>query len=145
VAKPEPEPKPKPNAEHIASIRRLLESLESEKQLGQAIGIDRLTPHIAFDEIQRLPSDLIHRLHRLLVAPAPTEAPLRQTIIETVKDALKLRNLDPTTTFQSYGLDSISAMVVSTRLEKKLKRSVKAQWLMEHCTVEALTQRLSAS
>jgi len=36
-------------------------------------------------------------------------------------------------------------MVLSTRLERKLQRSVQPQWLIESCTVEALARRLASA
>jgi acyl carrier protein len=57
---------------------------------------------------------------------------------------LKLKSLSASRPFQDYGLDSISAMVLATRLEKKLKRELPPQWLIEFPTVDALSRHLVA-
>jgi acyl carrier protein len=45
---------------------------------------------------------------------------------------------------QNYGLDSISATVLATRLEKQLKLEIRPQWLIEFPTIEALARHLTA-
>jgi acyl carrier protein len=61
-----------------------------------------------------------------------------------VMEVLKLKDIASDQPFQDYGLDSISAMVLATRLEKKLKRQVQPQWLIDFSTVESLSEYLTA-
>ncbi|CAM2069617.1 SDR family NAD(P)-dependent oxidoreductase [Sulfidibacter corallicola] len=65
-----------------------------------------------------------------------------RVIRETLSEVLKLSQVDERQSFQNYGLDSISGMQFSTRLEKKLKCEVQPQWLLEFSTVETLSQHL---
>ncbi|MEX2631027.1 MAG: SDR family NAD(P)-dependent oxidoreductase [Tistlia sp.] len=146
-----------------------LERWEAEKRAGRAVPPREITAVVGLPEIRRLAPALIHRLHALLFgaaapvaegAPVETPAAVRtpaesapaesaptesaRVIAETVREVLKLKTLDPAQPFQSYGLDSISAMVLSTRLEKRLGRELPPQWLIEHPTVERLSRHLAA-
>jgi len=127
---------------------------EAEKQSGSEITVDKIIAVISFDDIQALPAELIHRIYQLLFSNTLTvlpqspqdsqdkEAELRQLIIKTVSDVLKLTDIDVRKPFQNYGLDSISAMVLATRLEKQLQQLVEARWLVDFSTVETLSRHL---
>ena len=65
-------------------------------------------------------------------------------INKTVCEVLKLSQLDPRKPFQNYGLDSISAMVVATRLEKQLQQDIQPRWLIDFSTVETLSAHLQS-
>ncbi|WP_349594246.1 SDR family NAD(P)-dependent oxidoreductase [Azospirillum argentinense] len=142
------------------------------QRIAEVIGLDeirRLEPHL----IQRIHAllrvdgglgsnqgDDPEPAPRAAVAPAPVEAAvevavqsavqaarpdgLAGVIAETVREVLKLKSIESDQSFQSYGLDSISAMVLATRLDKKLTAPVPPQWFIEHCTVEALSRHLAA-
>jgi len=154
--------------QHPAEIRdpatiapSLLENLlahlaqwEAEKQSGSEITVDKIIAVISFDDIQSLPPELIHRIYQLLFGNTLTaltqspeqgqdkEAGIIQLIIKTVSDVLKLTDIDIRKPFQNYGLDSISAMVLATRLEKQLQFPVQARWLVDFSTVETLSRHL---
>ena len=61
-----------------------------------------------------------------------------------MKEVLKLKSLDSGQPFQNYGLDSISATILATRLEKRLQREMSPRWLIEFPTVETLSRHLIA-
>jgi len=132
-------------------IRRHIEALKVEKLAGVEISIEDITDVVGLDEIRRLEPALIHEIHALLFGAQATTAPARPTdtdyarvIATAVKDVLKLKSLDPTQPFQNYGLDSISATILATRLEKRLAREIPPQWLIEFASVEALSHHLRA-
>ena len=66
-----------------------------------------------------------------------------QVIRDLVMQVLQIEALDNEKPLQDYGLDSIMAMRLSTRLEKKLNREVKPHLLIEFPTVKALAKYLS--
>jgi acyl transferase domain-containing protein/acyl carrier protein/NAD(P)-dependent dehydrogenase (short-subunit alcohol dehydrogenase family)/1,4-dihydroxy-2-naphthoyl-CoA synthase/SAM-dependent methyltransferase len=122
---------------------------EVEHRLGRAITIERVMAVVGLEDIRQLPPALIHRLHRLLFGAVSAVAPgaainYPDVIAATVREVLKLKTIDPAQPFQNYGLDSISAMVLATRLEKKLGREILPQWLIESPTVEKLAHYLAA-
>ncbi|MEE7626363.1 SDR family NAD(P)-dependent oxidoreductase [Methylobacter sp. Wu8] len=132
------------------SILHHLDQWEAEKRSGLEVPVYRITDVISLDRIKHLEPNLIHRIHKLLFAgvaqPAAQEQPvdMAQVITNTVLEVLKLKSFDSTQPFQNYGLDSISAMVLATRLEKRLKQPVQPQWLIDFSTVETLSRHLTA-
>jgi len=134
------------------ALRQQIDRWEAAHRKGQGLSAAQLAQVIGLDEIRKLEPALIHRIHGLLQPPVPPPAvaaddPAQAVVAlvsDTVVEVLKLRRLAPGQTFQSQGLDSISAMVVATRLEKKLGRAVQAGWLVEHCTAQALARHLLA-
>jgi acyl transferase domain-containing protein/enoyl-CoA hydratase/carnithine racemase/acyl carrier protein/NAD(P)-dependent dehydrogenase (short-subunit alcohol dehydrogenase family) len=138
---------PAPTSE---TIRQHIEALKADKRAGVEISIEDITDVIGLDEIRRLDPALIHEIHALLFGTqaAPTARPAgtdyARVIVTAVKEVLKLKSLDPAQPFQNYGLDSISATILATRLEKRLAREVPPQWLIEFPTVEALSHHLRA-
>jgi acyl carrier protein len=144
--------RPAPDLKAVAgeSILQHLERWEADRHAGRKVPVQTIMAVMGLDEIKRLDPSLIHRIHRLLFAGAePKSAPgdvvdCAGVITTTVMEVLKLKSLNPSKPFQDYGLDSISAMVLATRLEKKLKRELPPQWLIEFPTVDALSRHLSA-
>jgi len=144
--------KPEAPAENVPenSILHHLDQWEAEKRSGLEVPVYRITDVISLDRIKHLEPNLIHRIHKLLFAgvaqPAAQEeaVDMAQVITNTVLEVLKLKNFDPAQPFQNYGLDSISAMVLATRLEKRLKQPVQPQWLIDFSTVETLSRHLTA-
>lgn len=141
-----------------------LDRWEAEKRAGLEMSVQKLTEVIKLEQIRDLDAALIHRIHKLLFAgssqlpaaqtgqalPAVAASPqgqgdeLAQLISQTVMEVLKLKSIDTTASFQDYGLDSISAMVLATRLEKRLQQQVQPQWLIDYATVTALTGYLAS-
>mgnify|MGYP001582838668 FL=1 len=57
-------------------------------------------------------------------------------------DILELRSVSPDEPFQNYGLDSIVAMKLVTRLERQLQLTIEPRWLIDFPTVSALATHL---
>jgi acyl transferase domain-containing protein/enoyl-CoA hydratase/carnithine racemase/acyl carrier protein len=153
-----PSDRPKASAKAFSepSFLHHLDRWEAERLAGLDVSIHKITEVISLDQIKNLGPALIHRVHKLLFGAASQQAAqqagqaaeqppeLPQVIARTVMEVLKLKDISPTQAFQNYGLDSISAMVLATRLEKRLKLQVQAQWLIEYSTVDSLSQHLAA-
>ncbi|MDO9105376.1 MAG: SDR family NAD(P)-dependent oxidoreductase [Methylovulum sp.] len=150
---------PVANDEEASPVSKLLAQLtlwEAAKQPGMEFPVSMITDVISFDEIQRLEPDVIHRIYQLMFAQEgfagvtaaitehpPAEQPdISHIITKTLAEVLKLNDVDHRQSFQNYGLDSISAMVLATRLEKKLQQSVQPRWLIDFSTVESLSRHL---
>jgi acyl transferase domain-containing protein/enoyl-CoA hydratase/carnithine racemase/aryl carrier-like protein/SAM-dependent methyltransferase len=127
-----------------------LDRWEAEKRAGATISVQSVTEVIGLDEIKSLDPSLIRRIHALLFGAvaeaAPSTAPRDYThaITTTVMGVLKLKTVSPEQPLQNYGLDSISATVLATRLEKMLEIEIRPQWLIEFPTIEALSRHLMA-
>ncbi|MDB6038626.1 MAG: hypothetical protein JWM99_2467, partial [Verrucomicrobiales bacterium] len=63
-------------------------------------------------------------------------------IRDLVIKILCLDAIDDDSTFQDYGLDSISGMQLAVRLEKRLSREVLPQWFINYPTVTTLSKRI---
>lgn len=130
----------------------LSDALARWEARGGTVPVDEVTQVVELDDIKALDPALIQRLHAVMFGPQP-ESPKPApppaatgpaAVIEaTVREVLKLRSIDPTEPFQNYGLDSISATVLATRLEKRLGAVVEPQWLIQYPTVETLARHLS--
>jgi acyl carrier protein len=133
------------------SVLTHLERWEAERRAGAVVLPQAVTAVIGLDEIKALEPALIHRIHAVLFGVAPVKSEVAAkgidyapVIAAAVKDVLKLKGLDSARAFQDYGLDSISAMVLATRLERELRREVPPQWLIEFPTVDGLARHLTA-
>ncbi|MCX7366161.1 MAG: beta-ketoacyl synthase N-terminal-like domain-containing protein [Alphaproteobacteria bacterium] len=130
------------------SILHQLDQWEAEKRAGGRIPIERILEVIGLEEIKQIDPVQIHRLHEVMFGEtaqmAQVDPPVDHAgiVAATVRDVLKLKSVDPAKPFQDYGLDSISATVLATRLEKKLKREVQPKWLIDFPTVDALVRFL---
>jgi len=123
------------------------EHLVAWESTGRALSVDELATVISIEDIKSLPPASIDRVSRLVfpeedLAPRATNGNLRELVCETLADVLHLQQVDDRETFQNYGMDSVSAMVFATRLERKLKCVVKPEWLIDHPSVEGLLCRL---
>ena len=120
----------------------------SERDLAQldAVSIDRL-----YDLLFPGGNGAVSGLDRNKPKPPPVSlvpedpAESARAIREVLCEVLELKQVDETRSFQDYGLDSISAMQMSTRLEKRLNREVPPQWMIEFPNVQELTQQLDSS
>lgn len=127
-----------------------IEQWESEKRSGAEVTVERITDVVSLEEIRTLDPSLIRRLHALMFGRAPNPAPstgqldYAQAITATVMGVLKLKTVSPEQPLQNYGLDSISATVLATRLEKMLNVEIRPQWLIEFPTIEKLSRHLTA-
>jgi acyl carrier protein len=137
-----------PRDEAHAALLRHLERWEDERRIGLEVDAARVSEVIGMDAMRALDPAVIHRIHAVLLgapAHALAEPELENAVSATLMEVLKLKSVDRTHSFQGYGLDSISATVLATRLEKKLRRRVPPQWLIEHPTVEALARHLRSA
>ncbi len=64
------------------------------------------------------------------------------TVREVLANVLKLDEVEDGQSFQNYGIESVSAMVFSTKLGKELKLDVQPQWLIEFPTVCSLSAHI---
>src|SRR5439155_3029664 len=104
---------------------------------------------ISIREVEEMTPDQVERTFRLLFPSAVQAAQPEvgngdiSTIIRNVlASVLKLREVEDKQSFQSYGLESISAMVLSTRLGKELKLDVQPEWLIEFPTIHSLAAHI---
>lgn len=124
------------------------------EQAGKPLAIETLTRYVSFDQLKQQDPVLIQRVYQLLYPdethPAaevqelsPSEPdPLARTVYETLLDVLKIKHIEPHEPFADYGLDSISAMVFSTRLEKRLDIEIPPQCLIDFPTIHTLSEHL---
>ncbi|CAM2010014.1 amino acid adenylation domain-containing protein [Acanthopleuribacter pedis] len=118
----------------------------------------RVAAVVSAEVAATLPDAIIQRLHPLLRAPSKPEpaavAPgtppqarreddLPHTVRSLLTEVLRLPAIEDDKPLQDYGLDSISAMHFSTRMEKIVQCEVQPQWLLDHPTVTALTRHLA--
>ena len=112
------------------------------------------------DDIQLLDFEAVSRLHKLLFDKQFTENKssknnikpsanslehsknVEDLIAENLIQTLKLDAADKNQTFQSYGLDSISAMNFVTSLEKVLKKEISPQWLIDFPTISSFSRHV---
>lgn len=146
-----PAPAPATLASSPVALVRHVERWEAERRAGLSVTAQSVADALGKEQIRHLDPALIARIHKLLFSgQEPAQQPHQQApdltllIRQTVMEVLKLKQIDSQQPFQSYGLDSISAMVLATRLEKQLDREVQAQWLIDFCTVERLAAHLAA-
>jgi rhizoxin synthesis polyketide synthase/nonribosomal peptide synthetase RhiB len=125
----------RPHAELVAEVASVL----------GPNGVDALD-EATLDRLDKLlcGSELARNQARAEVAPrsaAPAFAALE--IRRIVAEVLELAEVDEEQTFQNYGVDSILAMKICTRIEKSLRQEVKPQWLLDYPTVRALSQYIT--
>jgi acyl carrier protein len=143
-------------------LHHQLENWEKRKSLGNPISISTLTQHVTLEEIRQLNPSIIHRIY-LLLATETSESPLPSQVThrpksdldtaddsdlaETVRGSLavvlELPEVDPNVPFQNYGLDSITAVVLSGRLERSLNLEIPPKWFINFPTVNSLSSHLS--
>lgn len=136
-----------PRPADAVGIINLIEAWEALKRSGGHVSPRDIGEKISPEELEKLDQTLILRIHALVIGhPEPASKPesgrLMAPIRQTVMDVLKLKSLDPSKSFQSYGLDSITAMVLATRLEKVTQVPVEPQSLIQHCTLDRLSRFL---
>lgn len=137
----------------LKRVDRQLALWEAEDRHGASLSPNVLGEFFTFEEIRNLDAARVNRIHNLLFPEKGTgapsgngngDAPLSKVIRRHLFDVLKVDGLDQTTPFYEYGLDSIGAMVFSSRLGKELKREVPPSWLLEYPTVQTLAAHLES-
>lgn len=154
----------KADHEFFWKIEELIEEWERQQQYGGHLTPETLTKVFAYEVVKNLGPEQIHRVDQLLAAtPKPATAPpppvqqaaavvpepklvrsedIPQAVCEAISEVLKLQTIGEHDRFQDYGLDSISAMKLSVRLEEKLGRKVRPQWIHDFPSVGTLSRRL---
>ncbi|QDG75024.1 SDR family NAD(P)-dependent oxidoreductase [Labrenzia sp. PHM005] len=118
---------------------------EKIRSRGDLVTIEDVTSVIGLEQIRELPPAQMLRLHRIMLGPTevvPPEAEdesLPDMIAGIVCNVLKLKEIDHNTPLQNYGLDSISGMILSTRLEIALDMTVDPRTLIDHPSIAALS------
>ncbi|MBL8151877.1 MAG: KR domain-containing protein, partial [Blastocatellia bacterium] len=82
---------------------------------------------------------------RPLVDYSNNEYAIAEAIRNTVSNLLQINEINDTTSFQRYGVDSIAAIQISTRLEKELGCQIQAHWLIEFPTIKSLASHLAST
>lgn len=142
------------------ALERELGHLERARDAGslpERPHADRVAEVLAKFDVEAMPPSLLERAHGLLAAQARevaqdrppalearSRSALRDVVRQTVTEVLKLPvACDERATFQNFGIDSISAMQLATRLEKRLAMPITPQWFLEFNTVSTLTEHLA--
>jgi acyl carrier protein len=143
AARAAPMPPVRDVAHHVAQW-------EAEARAGGCVAPERITDVIGLDDLRGLDPALIGRIHAVMFGHAkpaampPTPArDYRAAITTTVMGVLKLKTVSAEQPLQNYGLDSISATVLATRLERELDLEIRPQWLIEFPTIEALARHIA--
>jgi acyl carrier protein/NADP-dependent 3-hydroxy acid dehydrogenase YdfG len=150
-------------------IETSLQRWEQQVRHGSSLRPSQISDVMSFDEIKKLPPELIDRLYKLIPdRPIPTDRSaepisVKQTIgkdivkesgdssrSESLKtqvrsiiiDLFEIDDVDDEQTFQNYGMDSVSAVRMATRLEATLHLEIKPQWLIEYPSVASLSKLL---
>lgn len=138
------------NAHRPAEIENIIRQWEQERRNGQTIGISELEKMISVEEMSTLDFALVERIYNLCfenendskLQPASTF--VLDAIRELVIDVFEITDLDNERSFHEYGLDSIMAMKLATKLEKKLKIEVSPKLFMEFPNAAELAQHLNS-
>ncbi|MFP2957513.1 beta-ketoacyl reductase [Myxococcus sp. 1LA] len=134
----------------------LLEGLrrfEEDGARGRAPSPADVAAFLADHDLEQAPSELVERAHRLLFSTPAVQAPhkpaargeeLERAVWDALTEVLKLRGEHSADqTFQSFGMDSISATQLATRLEKRLSMPILPRWFLEFSTARALIRHLA--
>jgi polyketide synthase PksN len=131
---------------------------EHRQKLGHPVSSAAIKSLLSIEDINQLDPSVLDRLYRLVCRTDDTKASVADStqasqecltngsttriIRELLADILKLTDVDDNQTFQNYGLDSITAMMLTTRLERALRREVPARLLVDFQTVQELSDYL---
>nr|WP_013933285.1 SDR family NAD(P)-dependent oxidoreductase [Pseudoalteromonas sp. SANK 73390]CBK62733.1 tmpD [Pseudoalteromonas sp. SANK 73390] len=69
---------------------------------------------------------------------------IQQTVFDTVKQTLMIDELSVDESLQYYGMDSVSAMQISSRLSKTLGKQIEPVWLVENPTINEFSNYLKS-
>jgi acyl carrier protein len=100
--------------------------------------------HLAPDLVERIDALLFTGATEVSAQPAPTAAQtgpaedLATLVHKTFAEVMRVAEIDPKTNFSSYGMDSVGAMQLATRLQKHLQQEIQPQWLIDHPTINSL-------
>nr|WP_243435927.1 acyl carrier protein [Acanthopleuribacter pedis] len=137
-----------------APVGSLEDRISRWEQAGKPLAVETLTRYVTFDQLKQQDPVLIQRVYQLLypdeASPSPDVTdtspsepePLSRLVYETLLDVLKIDHIEAHEDFADYGLDSISAMVFSTRLEKRLDMEIPPQCLIDFPNIQTLSEHL---
>jgi acyl carrier protein len=72
------------------------------------------------------------------------EVDIRSIVFETIKKALLVDDLVLNEKLQHYGMDSVSAMQISSRLSNRLGVSIEPIWLLDNPTIDLFSNYLES-
>ena len=138
------------NSEKVLSLlipkKQKKELQESKLKIGLDINYENLTRHFSYDELQGLSDKEVNRLYDILEGNTKGNVKVNSTTYKTLEKIFTvLFNLDflnSKESFQNNGMDSVSAMRFSLRIEKELKIKIESIWLLEYPTLESLSNFL---
>ena len=137
-----------PVKDRARQIEEIIERWEEDKIKGILTDFTAIREAISVGEMDTMPPALVDRIYNICFEePATLSSPGSdnlQIIREAIGEVLQLEKIDDEEPFQNYGLDSIKAMRLSTRLEKKMNRPVQPQWFIEFPTVIELSRHLNS-
>jgi len=99
----------------------------------------------------RIKTKRVELPHKPLATPlqraAPTPVTASERVLINMEKVLgvKRESIDPDRCFQDYGLDSLTAVQLTTALEKEFGRYVPPSWLTEYSNISALSQKIAAT
>ncbi len=131
----------------VTDIAERLTALESERELPT---IAEVSLSISIRDVEKMTPDQVERTFALLFPAGPQSSEIGShasddvsaTVREVLANVLKLDEVEDGQSFQNYGIESVSAMVFSTKLGKELKLDVQPQWLIEFPTVCSLSAHI---
>lgn len=144
-------------------LKSIIEQWEEEKRNGNGPDFGQIKNAITVDEMNAMNASLVQRMYNLCFEPEEQPAEkitdtktsndkcsedllnVTSVIRTVVIDVLQIESLDNDEHLQNYGLDSIKAMRLSTRLEKKLHIYIQPQWFIEFPTINELSQHLATA
>jgi acyl carrier protein len=126
-----------------AALEDWLTRGEERKKAGDQPSIEELRNMISVEEMEKMAPSLVEKIYALCHVQDENPAIDPTAVIrETIIDVLQIERLDDEEALQRYGLDSIKAMRLSVRLEKRLNRPIQPQWFLTYPTVSELSKFL---
>ncbi|MBD1559673.1 SDR family NAD(P)-dependent oxidoreductase [Vibrio sp. S9_S30] len=100
---------------------------------------------ILFDQSQARTEDAILKVAAVLSAELPQreQRDIPKIVLDTVKHALLVEEISVDESLQYYGMDSVSAMQISSRLSKNLGIQIEPVWLLENPTIREFADYLN--
>jgi 3-oxoacyl-(acyl-carrier-protein) synthase/acyl carrier protein len=140
-------------------IQTRIAGWEQRKREGEQISVNEIGSVLRSDDIERLNSSTVDRLHGILIdsrdensngwaieSQKRVELPgnTLMTVNECLMEILGLSQVNNSKSFQDYGMDSVSGVRFSMLLEKRFALKVLPQWLVEFSTAERLAAHLDS-
>ncbi|HEX7312489.1 MAG TPA: KR domain-containing protein, partial [Pyrinomonadaceae bacterium] len=164
-----PERRAETRDEATTGLLHLVSFWEQLRLVGGAIDRNEFAARLAPHDLGAGGDELVGRIHGLLFedksspngsgpplhaeerAPRPANGngsaghDLAATILKTVVGVLQVSEVQESVPLQRYGVDSVAAIQIATRLEKELGRVIQPHWLMEFPTIKELAAHLAST